>query len=135
MLDELSLFASTLAEQAGGKMLKVLGDSALMVFPEKNSDAGINIMMDIQKKGGRMLSKYSALNLTIFCHVGEVTIGPMGPHRQLDIIGKAVNVLFSLEKDYPKQQVILSPEAFAKLKKESRQKFHKYTPPIVYLVK
>ncbi len=132
MLDDLARLAQELIIPAQGRLIKLLGDSALIVFPEKNSDAGINIMMELQNKGERLLARYSPLTLSVFCHVGDVTIGPMGPHRQLDIIGKAVNTLFKLEHDYPQQKLVISPQAFRKLRKETRERYHKFTPPVVY---
>ncbi len=133
MLHELSILAHQLISEQGGKILKLMGDSGLIIFPEKSTDAAVRVLMEFRAKGEKLLSRYAALQISIYCHVGEVTLGPLGPEGRLDAIGRAVNTLFKLEHDYPRQDIILSPQVFRKLKPETRALFHKHAPQIVYL--
>ncbi|MBV8083184.1 MAG: hypothetical protein JO247_00065 [Chloroflexi bacterium] len=67
--------------------------------------------------------------LHVNAHFGEVTLGPMGRERRLDVIGQTVNVTATLgSKDFA-----LSQQAFRCLTPEHRRLFHKFTPPVLYL--
>lgn len=115
----------------GGSVIKFIGDSGLAIFPEERADAGVRSMLELKKKLDVWLKKaIPGSFLSVNCHFGEVTLGPMhGPHgKSLDAIGETVNICFTLGK----RKFTISPQAFRKLAPDSRKHFKKFTPPIVY---
>jgi class 3 adenylate cyclase len=116
----------------GGYLIKFIGDAGLVVFPADAADHGVNTMVRLKDEMDAWLkSAIPESTLSVNCHFGEVTIGPMhgpGGGKHLDIIGDTVNICFTLGR----KKFILSPQAFRKLKPESRRRFKKFTPPVVY---
>jgi class 3 adenylate cyclase len=62
-------------------------------------------------------------------HFGEVTAGPMGHKRQLDLTGETVNITATMGG----RPFALSQQAFRQLTPEHRQLFRRFTPSILYL--
>ena len=53
--------------------------------------------------------------------------------RVIKFIGDSVNNAAMLAgKDY-RARFVITPQVFRKLKPETRKKFHKFTPPVVYI--
>ena len=117
--------------QAGGRVIKFIGDGGLAIFEEEDSDKGIMALMSLKKKVDLWLKgNWSACSLNVKCHFGEVTFGDLGgPHTtRVDVIGENVNICATLASG----GFSLSPQAFRRLSPSSRKFFKKYTPPIVY---
>ncbi|MBW9118168.1 adenylate/guanylate cyclase domain-containing protein [Rhizobium cauense] len=98
-------------EQAGGEILKFMGDSLLAIFPtgiDNPSDAceralasakmAMNANNALNRK--RVTAGEPAIMVDIVLHVGEVFYGNVGSTRRLDFtaIGKAVNEAARIEK-------------------------------------
>jgi class 3 adenylate cyclase len=66
-------------------------------------------------------------------HFGETAIGPFGGSTELDVMGDSINVAARLGRGEHRGRFIISPQAFRKLKPETRKVFHKHTPPVVYV--
>ena len=134
-LDRLAEISGEIIEGAGGRIIKFMGDGNLFVFPEELADEGVNACLHFQEEAVKFLKTQGLSGITVSCHFGEVTLGYLGVKgkKQLDVIGSAVNIPFLLHKDHPRKKVMITPQAFRKLSKETRKKFHKFTPPIVYL--
>ena len=120
-----------------GRVIKFIGDSWLIVFPEEAADDGIRQLLELRD---RVIEYFKNLDISMKLHVGvhfgEVAIGPYGeqPCRTIDILGDSVNKAAALAggREY-RGKFVISPQAFRKLKPETRKVFHKYTPPVVYI--
>lgn len=136
LLDELAQITSQKVDEAGGIVIKYIGDSALIVFAEDDVDAGVKILYELKQDLEAFLDARGFRNKVAFAlHFGETAIGYMGkaPYRWLDIIGDTVQTVFVMGgKPFPGRFVI-TPQVFRKLKPETRKMFHKFTPQIVYL--
>lgn len=98
-------------EQAGGEILKFMGDSVLAIFPaeiDNPSDAceralsATRVALDetVVLNAKRAAEGAPAIAVDIVLHVGEIFYGNIGASRRLDFtaIGKAVNEAARIEK-------------------------------------
>ena len=119
---------------AGGLVIKYLGDGALIVFDDQDVDASVMAMHCLKADLEAYLAQHGFRNAVAFSlHIGEAAIGYIGtePFRWIDIMGNPVQVVFTMLN--PKQRFAITPQVFRKLKPETRKLFHKFTPPILYL--
>jgi class 3 adenylate cyclase len=129
-LNDLYLLTDDLVEAAGGLVVKFMGDAALIVFPEELADQGIMALLDLKSRVDGWLQDHPiAHGLHVNVHFGEVTIGKMGRAGRLDIIGETVNIAASLGS----RSFGITQQAFRCLTPEHRQRFRKFTPPVMYL--
>ena len=119
-----------------GRIIKFIGDAGLIVFPEESVDDGVRLLLQLRDEiVGYFRSRGIKIKVHFGVHFGEVVIGPFGeePNQSIDIGGASVNVASKLAgRDY-REKFVISPQAFRKLKPETRKMFHKFTPPIVYI--
>jgi adenylate cyclase len=117
---------------AGGRVVKYIGDGALIAFDASEAERGIEALLDIKLLVDRYLDSHGwPCRATVKAHVGTVIAGPYGPPDDLrfDVIGKAVNTAAMLDAS----GVALSVEAFRKLSPATRQRFKKHTWPVTYI--
>jgi adenylate cyclase len=117
---------------AMGRVVKFMGDAALMLFPETDADAGVRALLTLQADGDRFLSERGVpCRHRIRVHFGPVCFGLIGTRtdKRPDILGSAVNTLFLLRTT----GFALTPEAFQKLNPETRKLFKQQTSPEVYI--
>jgi class 3 adenylate cyclase len=117
---------------AEGRVVKCIGDAALIVFPEERVDDGIRALKTLKEKGDRwLLERQLPCRHTIKAHFGPVAAGPLGPKgdKRFDILGETVNTAARI----PSQGFAMSAQVFRKLKPETRKGFKKHTPPVTYI--
>ena len=123
--------ASTV-ERGGGRVVKFIGDAALIVFTEDAVDRGVEALLALKDAVDRLMeTRRWDCRLLVKAHFGTTVAGPFGAAgaKRFDVIGKAVNTAATLEST----GVTLSVAAFRKLGPEIRRRFRKHTPPIVYI--
>jgi class 3 adenylate cyclase len=118
-------------EPVGGKVVKVMGDAGLAVFPEEAVRDGILALRDLAGESKQLARDHgfdATLNVNV--HLGPVVCGPFGPpgSARFDVIGKTVNIAARLGR----RGITLSPQAFRCLDPETRKLFQKNMPPITY---
>ena len=123
---------TTAVRRSEGRVVKFIGDAALIVYPEVRIDAGVTMLLELKPAIDRYLSERgweSRMNAKV--HFGEVVAGPFGDadEQRFDVIGRAVNIAAVLES----HGVTLSSDAFRKLSPALRQQFRKHTPPVTYI--
>jgi class 3 adenylate cyclase len=117
---------------AQGRVIKFMGDAALMLFPETAVDVGVRALFALQTEGDRFLSERGiSCHHHIRIHFGPICFGPIGTRteKRPDILGSTVNTLFLLKTT----GFAITPEAFRKLNPDTRKLFKKHTPPVVYI--
>jgi adenylate cyclase len=117
---------------AAGKVIKFMGDAALMLFPEEAADTGVRALLDLQNRGDAFLaSRGAASQHHIRIHFGPMCIGPLGTRtdKRTDVLGSTVNTLFLLKTT----GFALTPEAFEKLGSETKRLFEKNVASGVYV--
>ena len=123
---------ASLVERAGGRVVKFIGDAALLVFPEDAVDRGVEGLLQLKDTVDDVMQERGwDCRLAVKAHFGTTVAGPFGAAgaKRFDVIGKAVNTAATLDST----GVTLSVAAFRKLGPELRRRFHKHTPPITYI--
>jgi class 3 adenylate cyclase len=136
LMDKVACLIIEEIEGTAGLVLKFIGDACMIVFPEEYADVGVNSIISIKSKVERLLAGLGhATRLRVNVHFGETAIGLLGKGkcRRLDIYGDAVNIAAVLGRGEHRGRLLISPQAFRKLSLETRKRFHKFTPPIVYV--
>jgi adenylate cyclase len=131
-LDQYYRHVTAAVEQARGRVVKFIGDAALVVFPEDAVDRGIETLLALKASIDRfMAGRGWDCRLTAKAHYGVVVAGPFGPPEaaRFDVIGKAVNTAAMLDG----AGVTLSVAAFRRLSPHLRRRFKKHTPPVTYI--
>ena len=135
LADTLDAFYECVAvpvEKSGGRVVKFLGDAALVVFPEDALDRGVEALLQMKDAVDDLMeSRRWECRLTVKVHFGTAVAGSYGAAgaKRFDVIGKAVNTAATLEGS----GVTLSVTAFRKLGPELRRRFRKHTPPVTYI--
>jgi class 3 adenylate cyclase len=116
---------------AGGRIVKLMGDAGLVVFPVEAAEGVIPALCALTGRA-RALATESGFDayLNVNVHVGPVLAGSFGPPgaERFDVIGKTVNIAARLGR----RGVTLSPQAFRCLGPEGRERFAKIKPPVTY---
>lgn len=117
---------------AQGKVIKFMGDAALILFPENAADSGVRALLALQSRGDQFLSERGvACRQHIRIHFGPICFGEIGTRtdKRPDMLGSTVNTLFLLKVT----GFAITPEVFRKLAPETRKLFKKHTPPVTYI--
>jgi class 3 adenylate cyclase len=117
---------------AGGRLIKTLGDAGLVAFPAALANDGVHALQNVQVEGRDWLAARDWRSRTIVkLHLGPVAVGRVGSPGEeiIDVQGKTVNVAASL----PSTGISISPAVFRSLEPATRQLFRKHTPPITYI--
>jgi class 3 adenylate cyclase len=121
-----------IVSDAGGRLIKTLGDAGLVAFPGEAADAGVAAVRAVQAEGREWLGKRGfRTSIVVKLHLGPVAIGRVGSPGEeiIDVYGKTVNVAAAL----PSAGLALTPAVFRSLRPETRKLFKKHTPPISYI--
>ena len=129
-----SFFARTgqIVGDAGGRLIKTLGDAGLVAFPAEAADAGVLALRSVQSAGREWLGQHGfKTSIVVKLHLGPVAIGRVGSPGEeiIDVYGKTVNVAATL----PSSGLTVTPAVFRSLQPETRKLFKKHTPPISYI--
>ena len=128
-------FVGKIIADAGGLLIKAIGDAGLFSFLGEAADEAIRAMRAFHTEGNRWLDAngYPGHVRTVM-HVGPVAIGKIGgPGREyLDIIGAPVNIVGAMRAEGD-IAIAITPALFRKLSAETRALFKKHTPPISYI--
>lgn len=117
---------------AGGRLIKTLGDAGLVAFPAEAADAGVAALRAVQSAGRDWLATHGfRTSIVVKLHLGPVAIGRVGSPGEeiIDVYGKTVNVAASLAST----GFAITPAVFRGLTPEMRRQFKKHTPPISYI--
>jgi adenylate cyclase len=115
-------------QHAGGRVVKFVGDGAVIAFAEDRVDQGVEMLLALKDSVDRSMAQRGWECRLIFGPVIACPFGPAGDKRH-DVIGKTVNTAAMLEST----GVALSVAAFRRLGPGLRRRFRKHTPPITYI--
>jgi adenylate cyclase len=109
---------------AGGRVVKFMGDGALVVFPaDRISQAARALLMLKSDVDTRLAKKKFTTPLVARVNLGEVMAGAIGPkgEKRYDVIGQAVNRTAAIPS--LGEVVSLTSDAFAKLDAKTQKLF------------
>jgi len=139
LFELINSFAHAIIEtmhNTSGRIIKFVGDTCLIIFPEDSVDEGVLTIKSIKERCDKLfIQKGIPAKLSINIHFGEVAIGQIGygEYQSIDIFGDAVSITSKLPRGEHSGKLIISPQTFRKLSPTTRKYFHKYTPPILYI--
>jgi adenylate cyclase len=97
MFSEFYELIGGIVESAGGKVVKFMGDAALVIFPGNAPGQAIAGLRRLKAEGEEWLAGYSSdPQINLKAHIGSVVCGPLGPagEKRFDVIGAPINELF-----------------------------------------
>ena len=125
-------FSGKIVEDAGGRVVKYIGDAMLFVFTEDRADAAVNAMLALKNSGDAWLRQRGIqMRHVIKAHLGPVACGPFGTgtDKRFDVYGETVNIAALT----PSQGLAVTAQVFRRLAPETRKLLKKHTPPVTYL--
>ena len=132
-MDAVARISAKALDGTSGRIIKFIGDAALILFPGEDADAGVAAVRGLKRAVDAYIAERGFdSRLRVGLHYGEATAGPFGPDGRLDVLGHSVNVASITESNNRIADFVITPEAFRRLSPASRKAFHKHTPPIVY---
>jgi adenylate cyclase len=119
-------------QEAGGRLIKTLGDAGLMAFPAEATEQAVRACQTLRTTSRDWLGERGFKSEAIVkLHLGPVALGRVGAPGEeiIDVYGKTVNVAASLEST----GLAMTPAVFRSLPADARTQFRKHTPPITYI--
>ena len=104
-----ALVARTVAP-ADGRIVKVMGDGVLVVFPAERARDAVAALRAVQASGTALWSAFDVrCRVQVRVGRGQVASGPLGPpgDERFDIYGAALNRLFKL----PAGEFVIAPDS------------------------
>jgi adenylate cyclase len=108
---------------AGGRVIKFMGDGALVVFPPDRVNDAARATLKLKAAVDALLAQQNFVTpLVARVHVGEVMAGAFGPKgdKRYDVIGQAVNRTAAMKLG---EVVSLTGDAFARLDAKTKALF------------
>ena len=100
MFAVLSAYYSVVADAAaaaGGRVIKVMGDSALLTFPLDRARVAVQSLHELQERATTLWRKFDdRCHVQVKVSLGSVMCGMLGApgDERLDIVGDSLNSLF-----------------------------------------
>jgi class 3 adenylate cyclase len=102
MLNTFYDLVSNIIRKGDGTVVKFMGDSALVLFPEDKAKQAVDSLRELSIAAARIWAEFNEkCTVRIKAHVGSVVIGLMGPDQRLDVIGNTLNQMFLMPWDGP----------------------------------
>jgi adenylate cyclase len=127
MIDDYYDRVANAVEKAGGKVVKFIGDAALIVFSERGVDAGVGMLLDLVPRVDTFMRERGwSSRLRAKAHFGEVMAGEFGSMgvARFDVMGHEVNTTALMKSD----GITVSPAALAKVTAKTRKRVAEYSP-------
>jgi adenylate cyclase len=99
-MDDYYRLIASVVETAKGRVVKYIGDSALVVFPGDRPDEALRAIITLRTESDRfMIDRDWECRFGAKVHVGEVVAGDFGPKgaKRYDIMGREVNATAMLQ--------------------------------------
>jgi class 3 adenylate cyclase len=116
-----------------GRVVKYIGDASLLVFPEGSVEEAIRELVSMKREiESYFKAEHPGLAITFSAHVGEVIIVRLEPVEGLDILGDTVNRASRLGSRGRRGSFVISRDVYERLDGETRKRFQKAEPEVVY---
>jgi len=112
MFDLMSQFYELIGNEvvaSGGKVVKFIGDGALLVYPEENAKREVEALQQLRATANNWLKTHGLTGeLRVRAHLGPVICGLLGTasEKRFDVLGDTVNITALLHSN----GFTLSPE-------------------------
>jgi adenylate cyclase len=134
-MDDYYALAAAEVRSGGGRLVKLIGDAILAVFPEEKCVEAVEAMSRLREGAAEVARRHGVrvqpghTNV----HLATVASGDFGPEgdRRYDVIGSGVNHTFLLGGRHG-DGVHISEAVFRRLPNDARAAWRKERPPVVY---
>jgi class 3 adenylate cyclase len=100
MLNKFYYIVGKVVGNAGGAVLKFMGDSALMVFTEEKAKPAVTSLRELKILTQPIWTEFDpTCRVRTKAEVCTVVCGPMGMEKRMDIIGNSLNRFFAASWD------------------------------------
>lgn len=131
-LDDYYVTCVNAIREAGGRVVKFIGDAVLAVFEPEQCAAAVQRVLALNNEIERTAASHRiACSAGANIHLATIAEGELGPdgHRAYDIIGTGVNHTFTMGAG---AGVRISEPVYRQLPSEQRSPWDKQKPPAVY---
>src|SRR5581483_6826913 len=125
MIDDYYDRVSNAVQAAGGRVVKFIGDGALIVFSERGLDAGISMLIDLLPRIDRFMAERGwNCQLRAKAHFGDAVAGEFGSTgvARFDVMGREVNATAMMKSN----GLAVSTEALGRLTPKTRKRVTDY---------
>ncbi len=133
-LDRFYAASEDVVTEAGGRVIKFLGDAVLAVFGPEDAVAAVNAAIHLEAVS-KTLARGVGLDMGLGAnlHAGDAVLAELGrgSSRRLDVIGRAVNQTFLLGRG---PGIRISERVYRRLPSSDRSPWDKNKPPAVYVL-
>jgi class 3 adenylate cyclase len=103
-MDDYYRMAASVVEPAKGRVVKFIGDAALIVYPGDKPDDALRNILTLRTESDRfMVDRDWECRFSAKVHVGDVIAGDFGPRsgKRYDVMGREVNAtaMLKVERD------------------------------------
>ena len=135
LMKEIASITARAAKEASGCVVKYIGDSSLLAFPESSVNVAIRSLVASKASIEKLITDRTGIETVVSyaLHFGEVSFAVFEPFETVDVLGETVNIAASLDRGRNRGRFVITPQVFRKLAPDARKLFHKFTPPIVYV--
>src|SRR5688500_5430957 len=124
--DDYYRLTASVVEKAKGRVVKFIGDAALLVFPADKPDDALRTILTLRTESDRfMVDRDWPCRFSAKVHIGEVIAGDFGPKgsKRYDIMGRDVNATAMLKGEgiggillSDAMRAAVSPDTIVKMK-------------------
>lgn len=116
LLDRVYGFAEDAAHRGHGRIVKVMGDGVLFMFPVDRAGDAVNALEEFRVRASAAAREVDGrCRMQVKLTAGPVLAGEMGPpsDRRFDVYGRTLNALFKMKSD----DFVVAPSLAALLKR------------------
>ncbi len=117
----------------GGEVIKYIGDGCLAMFDEAEIIEAIDAVCAIRSEFAEFCDSVAVTptDVRVAVHTGEIIVGGFGPEGYKDILGKTINILFSMRG----RGITITEQVYRKLPSDKRSPWKKQGGHVVYVMK
>ena len=133
-LDRFFTMAESVISEAGGRIIKFLGDAVLAIFQPEDAAKAVAATVAMQAFSQEMAREVGVdMKLGANLHAGPVVCAELGSgdSRRFDIIGRVVNQTSMLGRG---AGIRLSERMYRLMPSDERSPWDKHKPPAVYVL-
>ncbi|MDO9577041.1 MAG: adenylate/guanylate cyclase domain-containing protein [Candidatus Cloacimonadales bacterium] len=95
MLNKFYILVEKIISEVDGKVVKFMGDSALIVFEPEKENSAKQALQDLKTRSDEIWRDFGAeCNLNIKSDICHLACGEMGLEKRFDVVGNDLNKLF-----------------------------------------
>jgi class 3 adenylate cyclase len=134
LLKRVGSIISRCMRSTAGQVVKYIGDSSLLVFPEDDTERSVRELLTMKREIEEYFSSdHPQLAITFSAHVGEIIAVRLEPIEAMDVLGNTVSTASILGRRARAGDFVISHAVYEKLGEDTRAEFLRHEPLPVYV--